>query len=400
MGDILDSRGHFITWDTTLQRGLPTNCHQAFLDLTANLVQDPVLDHTLSLQDFYVHNGTIGEATLSWKYQLPAAHLTSAWLPFMQRNNPQASFSVEGGLLTATKLSPPDPKRSRRMVVRDPGGAKRAAHGGPWMNENLILTQYRWSGGGQVINSSSEPLPYVYTKTQHRLGSTLQFASGKPCSGITIPETVWEDLWWPFRSAKKNAFLWQLLYELLYRAIATLHWSFPSRPYSDPSTWCPRCTAGVMADVVHCIYQCPILKSCWEWCGSLLARAGNISTRINLQPEQTLVAAPLLDSWDVPIRLWQICRATLCWKIWKSRNACVFRDQTDTPDAIVRKAWHRIGAHVRMEWQKQFTKIRDHRQTLSEARERCLAFPFGVEGVAWDLDNFRLQGLPCPPRPP
>lgn len=82
---------------------------------------------------------------------------------------------------------------------------------------------------------------------------------------------------------------------------------------------------------------------------------------------------------------------------WPQKKTHVKMDSEVVQD--VAKTWHRIGSHVRIEWRKQLARIRDRRQTLVEARD-SLAFLFGIEGVVWDLDNFKIQVLPCPPRPP
>lgn len=184
-------------------------------------------------------------------------------------------------------------------------------------------------------------------------------------------------------------FLWQML----FRAIATQSLRFPGRIATDPATWCLRCNSGMQEDVTHCIWQCEISQSCWSWGAVVLVRAAELNRHIHFQPEHILVVASLPDSWVVPIRLWKILRATLCWHIWKDRNQKFIMNGGANPDQVIHKAWHRIGTHVRTEWTHLFREIRDGRISILHARDR-LAFLFGIEGVVWEIQDVRI---PVPP---
>lgn len=86
----------------------------------------------------------------------------------------------------------------------------------------------------------------------------------------SLPEAVWAETWISFCAAKENAFLWQLI----FRAFATLSWRFPARPHTDLLVWCLRCNQGLREDHLHCIWLCSSSHRCWQWCDQGSTPAG------------------------------------------------------------------------------------------------------------------------------
>lgn len=170
----------------------------------------------------------------------------------------------------------------------------------------------------------------------------------------------------------------------IFRAIATQRWRFPDRPAEDSNTWCLSCNMQWSEAVLHCIWQCQISQACWLWGAMVLAKAAGLQRTLVLQPAQVLVAAKIPLSWDTPHRLWQIpgqiLRATPCWHICKDRNERFFTGGGANPEQVIRKAWHRIGVHVRIEWSTLLKEIRACKTSLPETRDR-LVLLFGKEGV-------------------
>lgn len=124
-------------------------------------------------------------------------------------------------------------------------------------------------------------------------------------------------------------------------------------------------------------------------------RAANYSQRVPILAGHILLAVSFPDSIDVPFRLWQILRASMCWQLWLARNECVFSHLPVNPEAVIRKTWHRLGSHLSRKWQQQLGDIRNGCKTREEARA-SMAFLFGIEGLIWDLEDRKIQ---VPPRP-
>lgn len=134
--------------------------------------------------------------------------------------------------------------------------------------------------------------------------------------------------------------LWEQI-ALLYLIIATRRWRFPNKPAPDPCTWCTRSDAGLREDILHCIWVCPILASCWRWGEQLLKRTAlNQNAHILLRPQHILIATPLPDEWQILDHFWKILKAILCWQIWKSRNAHFIAGKPADTGKIIRKSWH------------------------------------------------------------
>lgn len=203
-----------------------------------------------------------------WKFRLTPAHCSERWIPFLDRTTPAQTFLCHGQALRPTSLQAPGQEvRLRRIVVYCNGGHEALFNGGPWIEENFLLTQYTWLNGPQLTTYSTSAL---------RMLQNQQVANDHPAIRkweaqlhTRLPEHIWHNTCLPFRSAKENFFLWQII----FRAIATLSWVFPNRPHSDCVTWCHRCPLQVREDILHCLWQCPSSQECWNWIGELITRA-------------------------------------------------------------------------------------------------------------------------------
>lgn len=224
MGDIMEPDGRIISWAAALARGLPSFCHNAFTALVDNLVQIPVLDNSHTLQEFYVEAFGPTESRMVWKFLLPPARCTTQWLPFLDRSTPKQTFIREGQSLRSIALRPPDAAVwLRRIVVLYKGYHKEAVHGGLWMEDNIMLTQYLWKGGPQLTTYSTASIRQLQNQQQARTHPAIR--KWEIQLGTRLPDHVWHNTWLPFRAAKVNMFLWLVL----FRAIATLSWVFPNR---------------------------------------------------------------------------------------------------------------------------------------------------------------------------
>lgn len=172
--------------------------------------------------------------------------ITERWLPFLNRTSPTKAFTYHGQSLRPIPLRAPDSEVIlRRIVVYANRSHNLRLNGGPWSGDNTLLTQYQWKGGTPLTHSSTALLRKV--QNQHLASKHPAFRKWESQLDFRIPDHIWHNPWLPFRSAKENTFMWQVI----FRAIATLSWVFPGRPSSDSSTWCPRCPLGVKEDILH-----------------------------------------------------------------------------------------------------------------------------------------------------
>lgn len=394
MGDVMQLDSTICPWASMEARGIPTYCQAAYLTLVANLIQPPALNNSCTHQEFYVESVNLVGHQKVWKFMLTTEHCTERWLPFLDRSSPTHAYVCNGQSLRPIALAAPGPEVIlRRIVVYSGGQHKLSINGGPWVEDNLLLTQYHWRGGIPLTASTTRVMRRV--QNQQQAGVHPAIRKWESQLDMRLPEHIWHNMWLPFRSAKENMFLWQIV----FRAIATLSWVFPNRPDTDRSTWCPRCPLGVKETTLHCLWQCPSSQVCWSWIGWLLARAAGYSQGVQLTAGQIILAASFPATIEVPFRLWQILRASLCWQLWLSRNDCVFSQIPFDTEAVCRRTWHKLSAYLRIEWRAQVANIRSGRVSRDEARAR-MAFFFGIEGVIWNLEDLKLQVPPCPPRPP
>lgn len=151
-----------------------------------------------------------------WKTQIPmenisfgslCSHLLEAWILFMDRSCQERTFQLVGRTLVPTGLVAPQVTMElRQIVVLSPGGSKRAVHGGPWTEGNLILTQYKWKDGTPLLNTSTAKLREgLNINCIHTHPSIQKWETELGCR---LPNTIWEEtcLGYPFKLPKKMRF--------------------------------------------------------------------------------------------------------------------------------------------------------------------------------------------------
>lgn len=205
----------------------------------------------------------------------------------------------------------------RRSVVFNRNGFKRARHCGRWSDESQLLTQFSWEDGTLLLNTSTAQLQRLQQINQVCMYPAIRkWETALPCH---LPKYIWTETWVPGRAAKENVFLWLIL----FRAFATLSWCFPNRPSTDPAVWWPRCHQGLKEDSLHCIWQCNSSQTSWRWCNNILASVACSSAQVQIEPQQVIMAIALPTECEVPVKLWSMARALICWRIWLARNNCV-----------------------------------------------------------------------------
>lgn len=312
----------------------------------ANIVARPPIAPSTGLQPIFFAEALLPTENRIWLFEVSPQDISSSWNATYPTYTPIKVFLEKVGALTKTAISlPPPTARPHRVMLRIPWGkGKSGFNFGPYTKERAFMDQYSWQDGTPLLHTSTAQLRRLQAQQRYTPHSAL--AKWETRLACSIPTSIWEVTWLNYRSANENMFLWQLA----YRVIATQHWRFPTRPLTDPSTWCTRCSLEEQEDVVHCIWECPLSRQCWQWGEFILGQAsGNPNARLSLLPANVFVALPLPQEWRTLERLWHILRALICWQIWKDRNGHYMADKPASPQRVIRKSWYRLGIYLRKE---------------------------------------------------
>lgn len=349
MSHVLHSASSMISWEEAERKGAPPQCERAFAALISNLKLTPETEHPDKLQDFFLQGTSGRERNLVWQYRIPARHLSTRRILVMNWGEPERTFRYTGHYLVPTaKCSPARDSSLLRILVRKPKFTGSHLHLGQWNESNQLFSQYTWSDGTAIINSSTAQLRILQTLEHARLHGAL--SKWETQIAFTIPTDIWQLIWIPSRSAAENTFLWQFY----YRIPATNKWRFPTSPATDPNTWCSRCQLNVQEDIFHCIWDCSASRGCWLWCSALLAWAsGRQSHSIHLSPAHVIIGEALPAGWETPDRMWNTLRATMCWIVWKDRNEHVFSGQITNTHRMIGQVWSRLGVYVKIAWRER-----------------------------------------------
>lgn len=224
----------------------------------------------------------------------------------MHQMEPAATFTVTGQNLQSVSNRPPARETPlRRILVRSPQGSSGRIHWGDWGSALGICTQYVWTDGTRLINSSTSQLRLLQER-QHA-GTHPALAKWTNQLRKPIENDIWRFTWISYRSAAENTFLWQIL----YRIPATNKWRHPDSPATDPATWCVRCQLGVQEDLLHCLWAYPNANRCWMWCNRILKWVSCRHPAIQIDPTHSLIASRLPQEWETPDRPHQV--AFLAW---------------------------------------------------------------------------------------
>lgn len=395
VSDVWTNGPGFISWHEARGRGGPQGSKAAFHSLIANLKQIPKIEPPDSTHDLFVECYEGPAKNTVWQFQIQARLLSERWLPFRHNTEPERTFKLCGSsLVPIQSYRPAQEVRLRRIIVRSPSHSSRRIRLGTWQHNQAMSTQYKWTDGTQLVNASTSQLRLLQVQsTAAPHGALNKWAAqlGRPISG-----TLWLDTWIPYRSAAENTFLWQMI----YRIPATNKWRLPGRLANDAETLCPRCSRQTPEDTYHCLWDCPSSQICWAWCSSLLKwLSTGQPPNTTLTAAQVLIAEDIPVTWNSPKRLWHTIRAVMCWLIWKQRNNQVFSGDQFSSQRVIGLVWHRIGIYIRAAWTDLLSQVRSGRITVTDARERMIAF-FGPEGKAWSLHDLKVQVPQVPPRPP
>jgi hypothetical protein len=111
--------------------------------------------------------------------------------------------------------------------------------------------QYVWRDKRDFFDTSTSHLRQLQSKPPILHSAILKW-QGRT-NWTPNMRQLWRETWWPYRSQKENAFLWQIIYQIP----ATQKWQHPTLTSLDVATHYTRCTMHEQEDIVLCVWTCP-----------------------------------------------------------------------------------------------------------------------------------------------
>lgn len=296
MSDLLSPNNVLLPWNASSIHSTNLRHQRAYGALLDNAREMPAFTNESGTQDIYFQDTVENPPQLVWLFKVPGSAVSNRWEEIHTRFAPIKAFEVMTGSLTPRSGNlPAIPGMAHRILVRDPlGKTTSPTFFGRWSEDTSFLLQHEWFDGTPLLSSSTAQLRNLHAL--HCYAPHQAIHKWELALGCEVQANIWRDTWLPFRGAKENTFLWQLL----YRSIATQHWRFPTRP----ATWCTRCNLEAQEDTLHCIWSCPISRQCWLWGENLLqATTSRTALQGQLQPEHVLTASPIPTQWQVPSKV-------------------------------------------------------------------------------------------------
>lgn len=160
-------------------------------------------------------------------------------------------------------------------------------------------------------------------------------------------DTLWKDIWRPFRNPVESCFLWQII----YRISATNHWQYPGMASTNPLTLCVTC--GTHKDLMHTQWNCPNAREVWRWVERVL-QAATLGHRraVHIDIGNALLGDELFCDDTTPLFLWHIFWGVANWQIWKARCLHNIQHIPSTLRQLQEQIWYRAKLYLRVEWHR------------------------------------------------
>lgn len=107
MADVTNMHGTVVPWEEALRRGARPELERAYISLIANLQRLPDLRPPHARLPIFLEGTNESGSTLVWKFSLPVAQLTEAWLPFLDHSLPDCTYLRLGQHLTPRRVCRP-----------------------------------------------------------------------------------------------------------------------------------------------------------------------------------------------------------------------------------------------------------------------------------------------------
>lgn len=133
MADITDLRGHIVPWNDILLREIRPDLGPAYQVLIANIKPAPELRRSQDKMPIFFEGILESGASMIWKFSLPAAQLSEAWIPFLDRSSPDSTYLRLGQHLIPRRVCCPGPDVVLyRVLVGNPTNSGKLTYFGPW----------------------------------------------------------------------------------------------------------------------------------------------------------------------------------------------------------------------------------------------------------------------------
>lgn len=270
MGDVLSPAGHFLPWTDVYAGGGDRMGEKAYNSLISNLVAAPIIEANPGPHHIFFLESNPLRCSHVWQFDVSPQDVAADWHQIVGTYTPSKTFRVLEGVLRSDKMVlPAINSRAHKVLLRLPTGRDcQNSLFGPWNSDSMCMEQYLWPDDRTLPQKSTAQLRMV--QAAHRCSTHSAITKWELQLNCSIPADIWTSTWLLYRSAIENAFLWQLI----YRVIATQRWRFPSRPTTDETTWCTRCSGGHHENVLHRLWDCEIslqmnagvgANLCWDW---------------------------------------------------------------------------------------------------------------------------------------
>lgn len=197
MGVILSPTGQFLTWAELHPGNVNRGGERAYENLTANLHQNPILDNSESTDDhqIFFESSIDSEPGCIWQFAVPGTHITSRWEDIRGRYPPVKMMFAAGETIKVIRGTlPSQTSMAHRVLIRLPTERDHAAcHFGLWNSERNLLTQYMWSDGTPLLNSSTGQIHRIQAQRRHTTHSALDRWS--VMLACPIPLEIWSSIW-------------------------------------------------------------------------------------------------------------------------------------------------------------------------------------------------------------
>lgn len=397
LGDISNREGKLIPWED--RADLPRKCKSAYIKLLGNTKADLTLSQQrrTRISIFVVESGPI-DGNFIWEFKILRSERATSYLMGNVLKEHSAAYRFKVGRIFRTS-APPPPQFTllHRIMIGPPMNSGSA---GPHRNYLGYPTDpcgkaelYQWKNGRDFFNVDTRQLRFLQGETKYQLAHNSIKKWRAQENWDPNPRQLWKATWVPFREAKVNGFLWQII----YRAAATNHWLAPKAPPTDESTWCKRCNTNSIEDLTHCLWDCNESQVVWRWI-TILTRGMTLvpASPIHLEVRHALLGDEIEAEYHPPKKWWALLRAVTCWQLWKARNEVTIQHKSSSIQALKARIWQHVRMHLTKEWKAAVRKGR--KKTTPEIYARVnFCRDFGANRRVFDFKEGHLHIAASPP---
>jgi hypothetical protein len=239
MQDVTQSGGGLITWEELEGRSVARSCRGAYNRAITNIRATPFIDEerrrkiAVYLQELATNK--------IWEFEAQANKVMRNWWRDKGPVEAVRTYRVRNGYLEKVKKEEPTYGSILQRVIigKQKTNTSTLANKilyGDYYGELQIATQYEWRDRRGFFDTTTQHLRKLQAPERRVMHKSLQrwnrYFAWEP-----DPKRLWQQTWMPWRSARENTFLWQMLYWVP----ATQQWRFPKLPRTDDQTHCTRC---------------------------------------------------------------------------------------------------------------------------------------------------------------